>query len=188
MIQLLKNSEFSETLWKNGKGLTTQIGIYPEDASLLANDFLWRISSAKVSVADSFSLFPNHQRLLVVWKGDGLVLNGTSLLPDSPLQFSGKENIYCEPLGKSLVVDIGIIYQKELVSADLKIVSLNSKTTIQMLTTITYLFHAGGAECQLKGIHFHEGDWLKLENEEEIMIHTDSIYPITLYKISITGI
>ncbi|NBS41943.1 hypothetical protein EBS80_04795 [bacterium] len=51
---------------------TDEIAIYPEGASLAKGDFKWRLSSARIESASSFSMFPMHDRVLVVLKGHGI--------------------------------------------------------------------------------------------------------------------
>ena len=94
MITLLKKTDYKESLWKNGKGKTSEIAIYPKSSTLKGNDFLWRISSAEVNHSDWFSLFPGYERKLVIWKGAELLLNNKPLHQNIPLTFSGDDNFF----------------------------------------------------------------------------------------------
>lgn len=58
--------------WKNGKGITTEIVVSPEGASL--SDFDWRISMAQVGSDGPFSAFPGLDRTLSVLSGNGIRL------------------------------------------------------------------------------------------------------------------
>lgn len=77
--------------WKNGLGTTTQLAIYPPDATLA--DFAWRVSIARLDADAPFSQFEDVDRCLAVLKGelrlDGLPepLRLTAASP--PVQFSG---------------------------------------------------------------------------------------------------
>ena len=52
-------------------GTTTQLAISPEGARYTDRDFLWRISSAIVTVKESdFTLLPDYHRLISVLEGD----------------------------------------------------------------------------------------------------------------------
>lgn len=185
MITLLKKSSYIESLWKNGKGKTSEIAIFPENATVMANNFLWRISSAKVNQSDPFSHFPNCERQLVVWIGDGLLLNGTPLLPNSPLTFSGEENINCDLINQTPVIDFGIIYKKESITACLEVLASATPTSIELDQGIHFLFLAEGDDCIISGNKLEAGDSLKIENEEKVFISSQSHATLTFYQIKI---
>ncbi|MCB9683590.1 MAG: HutD family protein [Alphaproteobacteria bacterium] len=54
-----------EVPWKNGRGTTTELAVWPEGGSLGAG-FVWRLSSAAVVEDGPFSRFPGVDRLLVL--------------------------------------------------------------------------------------------------------------------------
>jgi environmental stress-induced protein Ves len=58
--------------WKNGGGVTVEVAIHPEGASL--DGFAWRISLATVASDGPFSLFPGIDRTLTVLTGAGIDL------------------------------------------------------------------------------------------------------------------
>ena len=185
MIELIKTSSYQLGPWKNGKGLTRQVAISPANATILENNFLWRISSAEVRQADSFSPYPDCDRKLVVWTGQGLLLNRKSLLPNSVISFSGEELIHCNPIGQTPVVDFGIIYKKKYIRAELEVVSVSLPTTLSFKTGIFFLFLAKGENCQMNGVDLTFGDSIKIDNENKIYIQSKSESHITLYQISI---
>jgi len=55
------------TPWKNGKGTTREIAIFPPDATI--DSFDWRVSIADVTEGGAFSNFPDIDRLLAVLDG-----------------------------------------------------------------------------------------------------------------------
>ena len=171
MIQLLKKSIYKKSLWKNGKGTTSQIAIFPENATIAANDFLWRLSSAEINQSDPFSHFPIYERILIVWKGDGLLLNGSALLPYSPLLFSGEEKINCDLIGTTPVVDVGMIYKKDCVHLSVEIVNLSVSeempASLELTAGIHYLFFAKGNSFMVDENIFEVGDCLKIENDKK---------------------
>jgi environmental stress-induced protein Ves len=91
-----------ELPWKNRRGVTLELAIWPPDSSLARNDFDWRISTSAVTEPGPFSTFPGIERLLVVTRGDGLILtHGTDaprarLRPLEPYRFSGDWPTTCE--------------------------------------------------------------------------------------------
>jgi environmental stress-induced protein Ves len=187
MITLLKKSSYKESSWKNGKGITRQIAIYPEHATVAANNFLWRISNALVIQSDPFSHFSNCERQLVVWRGAGLRLNGTPLLPNSPIIFSGEENINCELLGDTPVEDLGIIYLKNSVLTCLKVLVLTAPTTINLDRGIHFLFLAEGIDCIVNGVKLEVSDSLRVENEDKLLISSPSHSSLTIYHLIINS-
>lgn len=78
--------------WKNGRGETVEIAIWPKDAGL--DDFGWRISMAGVTEDGAFSVFAQIDRTLAVLTGDGMELQvqglGRHLLTpaSAPLSFA----------------------------------------------------------------------------------------------------
>ncbi|HOO88381.1 MAG TPA: HutD family protein, partial [Synergistales bacterium] len=72
--------------WKNGGGITHEMFIYPEDATLQEEEFLWRLSSANVGESGPFSTFPGYDRVLFFLSGNALDLtvNGETVSLRSP--------------------------------------------------------------------------------------------------------
>jgi hypothetical protein len=60
--------------WKNGRGFTAELALWPAGAVFERGDFDWRISQASVEADGPFSPFPGFERVLVVTSGQGLVL------------------------------------------------------------------------------------------------------------------
>ena len=108
--------------WKNGGGVTTEIAIEPDGSQIAANGFRWRLSSASVETSGPFSVFENYDRVLMVWRGSGLELNGRVLAAFVPFFFQGEEPIYCRPLDAK-VEDIGVVFQRGKFEVDMQVLS-----------------------------------------------------------------
>jgi environmental stress-induced protein Ves len=67
-MHILRAGDHRQMPWKNGGGVTTEIAIWPADATV--GDFDWRISMAKVPSSGSFSAFANIDRVLAVLDGE----------------------------------------------------------------------------------------------------------------------
>lgn len=68
-IQVLKNTDFTESNWSGGS--TKQLYIFPEDASYADRNFQIRISTAKVEVPEStFTSLPGYSRKLIILEGE----------------------------------------------------------------------------------------------------------------------
>lgn len=108
-LQRIEKTQYKRSAWKNGLGHTDEIAIHPPGASLAKGDFLWRLSSARIEKASPFSLFPAHDRTLLVLKGEGIRLIHTfeegeppevvDLPPLEPYEFPGDVPSKCELTG-----------------------------------------------------------------------------------------
>lgn len=72
-MKILRASDYRRMPWKNGKGETIEVAVYPENAGL--DDFEWRISMASVTTDGPFSTFPGIDRTLSVLTGEGIELS-----------------------------------------------------------------------------------------------------------------
>lgn len=93
----LRPQDYVTTEWSGGT--TTQLRIFPEGSVYADRDFLWRISSATVSVKESdFTSLPDYHRLISVLKGDmTLSHNGGepfTLCPYEIHEFEGSDNTH----------------------------------------------------------------------------------------------
>ena len=186
MITILKMSQYTESLWKNGLGKTFQIAIYPENASMNKNDFHWRISTANIDQKNNFSHFSKCERQLIIWKGDGVLLNGSPLLINSPIKFSGEEEISCELINNTPASDLGIIYKKDLIDVKSEILSFTNPTSHHLTQGLHFLFLANGVGGFINGFTLEAGECLKLENEVSIFISPSPQSSLVFYHFSIT--
>src|SRR5690242_2263309 len=72
---LLHPHDYRTMKWKNGKGSTAEIAIFPPEAQFSEDPFFWRLSSARVTEGGPFSDFPGYHRYLTLLKGEGLKLH-----------------------------------------------------------------------------------------------------------------
>ena len=96
-LLLLRPEDYVTTQWSGGT--TTQLTIAPSGAVYADRDFLWRISSAAVSVKESdFTALPDYHRLISVLKGEmTLAHNGGesfTLHPYEVHEFEGSDNTH----------------------------------------------------------------------------------------------
>ncbi|KWO39797.1 histidine utilization protein HutD [Burkholderia sp. MSMB1459WGS] len=94
---LIRGADLVASPWKNGGGVTREIGAFPPGAALDA--FAWRVSVADVGTAGPFSRFDGVDRTLVLLSGTGMTLveaGGTRHVLDAPLaraDFAGETAI-----------------------------------------------------------------------------------------------
>lgn len=72
IAELIRTEQMRLSHWAGGS--TLQLAISPAEASVAAQDFQWRFSSATVLQDGKFSLFPAYQRLLALRQGAGMAL------------------------------------------------------------------------------------------------------------------
>lgn len=166
MKTLIKKNQFREMPWKNGLGVTQEIDITPANAELSKGDFHWRLSSAFVKTTNTFSQFIGYDRILIVLSGEGIKLNDTILTPLMIHSFSGEEKIECSLLGGE-VIDLGIIYNRDLYRCNMKIMSICEGTKLHFENGIHYLKGISDG-IAIDGITLSKEDVLKIEGLESI--------------------
>lgn len=182
METVIKKDQFREMPWKNGLGITQEIDIFPSHSDFTKGDFHWRVSSAVIKTANTFSQFPGYDRLLTVLSGAGLRLNGSLLGPLEIQEFPGEEKIECT-LIDGLVADMGIIYKRDMYRCDMQIVSISQNTKFFFGEGVHYIKGVSG-EISVAGTELASEDVLKIEGSE--IIEIDAVNPSTqLLKISL---
>lgn len=127
-------SEYIQQPWRNGRGVTRQILIWPPEAALDA--FEWRISIAGVMEDGPFSRFPGYDRALMVLAGGPMILEAESdpqamgggsagaafcakLEAGGPAaRWSGNLSVHARLLGAA-VTDLGVIARRGVWAASL---------------------------------------------------------------------
>ncbi len=71
-LRHLPQSLFRRSPWKNGGGETVEVAVWPEGAGF--DDFIWRISMARVAQSGPFSRFSGIDRTLCVLEGREIML------------------------------------------------------------------------------------------------------------------
>jgi len=70
-LQIIRQSAFTATPWKNGGGITHEAMRVPAQG----DPFRWRVSVAHIDVSGPFSEFAAHDRKMVLLQGAGIDLN-----------------------------------------------------------------------------------------------------------------
>ena len=140
-------ADYKSMPWKNGGGTTLEMAIYPEGATLGAGDFLWRVSSADVTAGGPFSLFPEHDRLLFLLSGGGVILSGEGrdVRLDHPLaghSFRGDVPYGCT-LPNGPVTDFNVIWRRDAFECTFQELHPAEKETLSLNGTKSILFSPG---------------------------------------------
>lgn len=72
-MKVLRAADYRSMPWKNGGGTTAEIAVWPPDAGL--DDFLWRVSMARIESSGPFSVFSGVDRSLAILEGRGIILD-----------------------------------------------------------------------------------------------------------------
>ena len=165
MITLIKESDQLKMPWKNRQGTTAQILISPPGSTLDKLDFDYRLSSAPIKEAGSFSRFPGYQRILLPVSGAGFVLNGHPYATFEAAHFSGDNETRCELLKKE-VTDLGLIYHPARISANVRVLNLPFPLSLTLEADKCYLCHLLEGQLTVQGQQVAPGETLVVQEEE----------------------
>jgi len=131
-VRPLKAADSRRAPWKNGRGVTEELALWPEGSSFERGDFDWRISKARVEEAGAFSSFPGFERVLLVVRGGGIVLEHGELAPRArlrplePLRFSGDWPTRCE-LPQGPIGDFNVLTRRGKCDAEVMALHLGAR-------------------------------------------------------------
>jgi environmental stress-induced protein Ves len=152
----LPREKYKRLTWKNGLGFTDEVAIHPEGSDLKRGDFIWRVSSARIEQSSPFSLFPEHDRVLVILTGNGVKLThtfagegseeSTELPAFFPYEFPGDVPSRCE-LISGPVTDLSVFFRKGTVEALVDVVEVTPEEPFRWFPSGSWnlLFAAEGA-------------------------------------------
>lgn len=186
MIKVLTLSDYHVMPWKNGLGTTTQIEINPLESTFPEDDFLWRVSSATVRTNNPFSKFPGYDRLLAVWQGNGLRLNGKDLIPSNIVHFSGEEFVQGDLIDGD-VLDLGVIFHRDLIQAEMTYASTLAGQSLELYLNhdVHFIFCAQGSFCT-ESHTVHVGECLRVEQLKYISVSAAQNLDLKIYLIQLS--
>jgi environmental stress-induced protein Ves len=173
-VRHLNASDVRRQPWKNGRGSTDELAIWPEGGALERGDFEWRISRARVDRSGPFSCFSGCDRLLTVIEGEGLVLVHGDAAARSrlhlfePHRFPGEWPTVAElPAGG--IVDLGVVFRRGRVEAAVQVLELGRRSARESLEPGHAFVHvlSGSALARVTGeeepfsLRRHESLWLR---------------------------
>ena len=149
-----RREEHRRMPWKNGLGVTEEIAIAPEGATL-ADPFLWRLSSALVQADGPFSLFPGYDRTLVVVDGAGMILDvdgkrTTLARLGDPFVFPGEASVM-STLSEGPIRDFNVMALRGNVRTRTLLVLASEGTTITATAGETTVVVCLQGSCTLSG-------------------------------------
>lgn len=139
--------------WKNGRGTTRELALWPDGATFEREDWDWRVSAASVQADGPFSSFPGCERILVVTRGAGLRLahegadaRAARLRPLEPYRFSGDGRTSAE-LVAGPVEDFNVIARRGRARAEAQALRLGARRARETLAAGHAFLHVLAGAC-----------------------------------------
>lgn len=146
-MKILRASDHKRMLWKNGKGETVEIAVFPPDSSI--DDFDWRISMATVAADGPFSIFPGIDRTLAILEGNGMALDIAGSAPvllttaSDPLAFPADIPVAAR-LHDGEITDLNVMTRRAGLSHTMIRIEVDGSKTIPVpASTCLLLCHRG---------------------------------------------
>ncbi|WP_193098712.1 HutD family protein [Burkholderia sp. Z1] len=167
---MIRAADLVASPWKNGGGVTREIGAFPPGAALDA--FAWRVSVADVGTAGPFSRFDGVDRTLVLLSGAGMTLaeaGGVSHVLDTPLaraDFAGETAIDAT-LHDGATRDFNLMTRRSAARGALDVWRAGAHH-IERADTVLLFCAAGAAGVEIDGTHYalEEMDTLRLDGPQ----------------------
>jgi hypothetical protein len=131
-VRHLSSEDVVEQPWKNGRGVTHELAIWPPGSTLARGDFDWRISRSAIDSPGPFSKFAGFDRVLIVTRGTGLSLTHGEDAPRArlrtfePYRFSGEWTTRCD-LVAGTVEDFNVISRASRCAAHVDVTRLGDR-------------------------------------------------------------
>ncbi|NNU64392.1 MULTISPECIES: HutD/Ves family protein [Rhizobium] len=147
-MRILRAGDHKRMPWKNGKGETVEIAVFPPGASI--NDFDWRISMATVAEDGPFSIFPGIDRTLAILDGNGMVLDVAGSSPvlltttSDPLAFPADVPVAAR-LEDGAITDLNVMTRRDGLAHTLIRIDLDGSKTVRLSPSACLLLCHRGA-------------------------------------------
>ncbi|MPV55673.1 histidine utilization protein HutD [Burkholderia sp. HI2761] len=164
---MIRAADLVASPWKNGGGVTREIGTFPPGAALDA--FSWRVSVADVGTAGPFSRFDGVDRTLVLLSGAGMTLaeaGGTRHVLDAPLtraDFAGETAIDAT-LHDGATRDFNLMTRRSAARGSVDVWHEGAHR-IEHADTVLLFSATGAVDVEIDGAHhaLQEMDTLRLD-------------------------
>ncbi|MGO8454543.1 HutD family protein [Rhizobium ruizarguesonis] len=178
-MRILRAGDHKRMPWKNGKGETVEIAVFPPDASI--NDFDWRVSMATVAEDGPFSIFPGIDRTLAILDGNGMVLDVAGSSPvllttaSDPLAFPADVPVAAR-LEDGAITDLNVMTRRKGLSHTLIRIDVDGSKTVPLPPSACLLLcHRGALSFRRNGETgaLAAGDALLIEEEAATVLKID---------------
>ncbi|MEJ5081732.1 MULTISPECIES: HutD/Ves family protein [unclassified Ochrobactrum] len=190
-MRILRSADHKRMPWKNGGGVTVEIAIYPENASV--DNFDWRISTATVANDGPFSVFTGIDRTLSVLEGNGIVLDvegvETTLTRETAPFAFGADASSSARLIEGPITDLNVMTRRRNFAHQVERIVTNDSVIVEAESGTVLIFCAEG-NFELKSdsriAHLDQHDCLILSEDTQFSV--ELIGKGIAYKISIIEI
>lgn len=175
MRKVMKSSLYERRPWKNGRGTTQEIIVWPEGAG---DQFTWRISLADLKDSGAFSVYPEMNRILVVIEGKEIELtsdgNNLTLPLMTPHSFDGARETHSEV--KAIGRDFNLMLRKGKATG--KITVHSGRRTFQVTTRFFGVFSTETFQVDDDVINGNDFFLVSDENNKAIRVESREKYLI----------
>jgi environmental stress-induced protein Ves len=147
---LIRKQDYRIVEWKNGRGKSFEIALFPPEAVFPNDPFLWRLSLAEVTESGPFSEFAGYDRYLALIEGTSVKLDFQAKQPKVTLRkgdfhhFPGELKASAEQVS-SAITDLNLLYKRDNVSAHFEIIQISKKPrSFHLEGRIAFLFVISG--------------------------------------------
>lgn len=143
--------------WKNGRGTTAELAIWPDGASFEQGDFEWRVSKARIAEDGPFSRFEEHDRVLVVLDGAGVDISHPGVAararvrPLEPYRFRGDWPTEARLVGGP-VSDFNVLFRRGDWEAIVEVVALGGRRTRETLAAGHAFVHVASGRATVRAV------------------------------------
>lgn len=189
-MQLLKAVDHRRMPWKNGGGVTVEIAVFPEDASV--DSFDWRVSTATVANDGAFSVFAGVDRTLSVLEGDGITLSVEGLEDiilkgeTPPFFFPADSTTNAKLLG-SAITDLNVMTRRGHFSHKVTRHQINEQKDLCLSGSFVLIFCGSGVVQTTAPASLEAGDCLMMENCEDnklTLTGNGTLFAITIERFT----
>ncbi|PFH13136.1 HutD/Ves family protein [Burkholderia sp. JKS000303] len=164
---MIRAADLVASPWKNGGGVTREIGAFPPGAAL--DTFAWRVSVADVGAAGPFSRFDGIDRTLVLLSGAGMTLaeaGGAKHVLDAPLaraDFAGEVAIDAT-LHDGATRDFNLMTRRSAARGSVDVWPEGTHR-VERADTVLLFCATGAVRVEIDGAHYalQEMDTLQLD-------------------------
>ncbi|TQN54855.1 HutD family protein [Agrobacterium tumefaciens] len=182
-MKILRAQDYRRMPWKNGKGETVEITVFPAGASVA--DFGWRVSMAPVVSDGAFSAFEEIDRTLSILTGEGMVLSVEGMAPEvmgaasAPFSFPGDAATHAV-LTQGRITDLNVMTRRGRFSHRVRRVETGGGIALSRDATVTMIVVTGDAS--VAGLALRPLDAVLLE-EQEAAVSVASYRPCFVIEI-----
>jgi len=140
--------------WKNGKGFTSELAVFPYGADL--ETFGWRVSIAEVRESGPFSNFPGIDRSLAVLEGTlALSIDGAAAVSLSagtgPIAFAGDIPCMAALQGSGIAKDLNVMTRRGQFLSRMRLVTADGPVPVLPKACATVLVTLCGSTLEVDG-------------------------------------